>query len=91
MSNLIANIKDDMSVHMIRMRKQAGLTQEQLANDLGISPSTVSRYESKQTDIGIITFARACLACNADPSRYLPSVLVKAFNLKATTKGETKC
>ena len=50
------NYYDILCDSISSMRKQKGMTQEQIASQLGISPQAVSKWESKRScpDIGLL-------------------------------------
>ncbi|HHQ4314468.1 TPA: helix-turn-helix domain-containing protein [Serratia fonticola] len=45
------------------MRKQAGLSQAELAKRLGVTPPAISRLEKKSTHASFKTLRRYALAC----------------------------
>jgi transcriptional regulator with XRE-family HTH domain len=48
-------------------RKHAGLSQSQLAEEAGVSQSTVSQLENSETDIGSLHTVRFARACKVSP------------------------
>lgn len=52
---------------LIRARRQAGLTQQQLAKKLGRPQSFVAKYENGERRIDVIEFATIARAIGADP------------------------
>ncbi len=51
-----------VGANVMRLRKQKGLTQEQLASDLGITQTLISKYETGRLQISaemIVRFAKA--------------------------------
>lgn len=52
---------------LVELRKQAGLTQRQLAAALGREQNFVGRVETGQRRVDLIEFLWICRACGADP------------------------
>lgn len=52
---------------IITMRKEAGLTQRQLAERLGRELSFVSRIEQGQRRLDMLEWIWVCRACDVDP------------------------
>ena len=50
------------------LRKQAGLTQRQLAARLGWPQSLIGRLETLQRRLDLVEFVAVCEACDADPA-----------------------
>jgi transcriptional regulator with XRE-family HTH domain len=53
---------------VVRLRKDAGLTQRQLAERLGREQSFVGRLETGQRRLDLVEFVWICRACDADPA-----------------------
>ena len=53
---------------MIEMRKQAGLTQADIAGNLGKPQSYVSKYENGERRLDVIEFLEIANAIGIDPS-----------------------
>jgi transcriptional regulator with XRE-family HTH domain len=47
-------------------RKAADLTQEQLADLLGVSKTRISEYENSEVNMTVITAKKLAVACNCD-------------------------
>lgn len=56
-------------------RKAAGLTQAQMAEQLGVGQSYVSKIERGESYIDILTFVDWCFACGQSPGQALDQVL----------------
>ncbi|WP_240518910.1 helix-turn-helix transcriptional regulator [Leptolyngbya sp. BC1307] len=51
------------------LREQAGLTQRQLADFIGVDPSTIRNWERNRNSIeSFVRFAKLCEALNCEPS-----------------------
>ena len=63
-----ATLQNDFSVRLAALRRQKGLSQEQLAERIGVSRQAVSKWESAQCLPETETLAALCtaLACSAD-------------------------
>lgn len=55
-------------------RREAGVTQYELADRLGVDQSYVSKYESGRRRIDVIEFIRIVAALDADPNVLIASV-----------------
>jgi transcriptional regulator with XRE-family HTH domain len=53
---------------MVETRKQAGLTQQQLAKKIGRPQSFVAKYEGGERRIDLIEFIEIARALGADPA-----------------------
>ncbi len=56
----MGNIKEQISKNLLKYRKEAGLTQKELAEKLGVKNSAVSNWENNLNSIDIETLAKAC-------------------------------
>ena len=56
--------KENLLVLLRKIRKQAGLTQLELANNLGKPQSYVSKYESGERNLDLIELRDVCVAVN---------------------------
>jgi transcriptional regulator with XRE-family HTH domain len=73
--------KLDKSVHsagqaafcdlMIRARKAAGLTQDELAKRLHRPQSFVAKYEGGERRVDVVEFIKICKAIGVDPNKLL--------------------
>ena len=51
------------------LREEAGLTQRQLADLIGVDPSTIRNWEKNRNSIAaLVRFAKLCEALGCDPS-----------------------
>jgi len=80
MSDLMKDISRDMSSRLIMMRRQAGLSQAELAIRLDISQPTVANYESGKTEIPFSRFFVICALCGVSLDQCLPKCLSKFFS-----------
>lgn len=58
---------DEVTQRVVKMRKDAGLTQRELAAQLDRELSFVSRIEQGQRRLDLVEFVWVCKACKADP------------------------
>lgn len=58
------------------MRLAAELTQQQLAKELGVGQSYISKIERGENFIDVMLFVRWCLACQETPGALLDSLFV---------------
>jgi transcriptional regulator with XRE-family HTH domain len=54
---------------LIELRKQAGLTQRELAARLKREPSFIAKLELGERRIDVLEFVRVCKACKQSPSK----------------------
>lgn len=60
---------------MIKARKQAGLTQQELAHRLGRPQSFVAKYEGGERRLDVVEFVTVARAMGADPVRILRALI----------------
>lgn len=58
----------EVIAHVVRLRREAGLTQRQLAAKLDWPQNLVARVETSQRRLDLVEFVAICRACNADPA-----------------------
>lgn len=56
-------------------RKRAGLTQQQVANALGVPQSYVAKYEGGERRLDVLEFIAVVRAVGADPAEMLDKLL----------------
>ena len=81
--------KLDKSVHsegqsafcelMIRARKNAGLTQRDLADRLHKPQSFVAKYEGGERRIDVVEFVTICRAIGSDPVKLLKGLILESM------------
>ena len=59
---------------LIKARRNAGLSQTQVAARLGKPQSHVAKYEGGERRLDVIEFLRVCRALRADPARLLKAL-----------------
>jgi len=80
--------KLDKSVHsagqtafcdlMVKARKSAGLTQQELAKRLHKPQSFVAKYEGGERRVDVVEFVTICKAMGADPHKLLKVLIQRA-------------
>jgi transcriptional regulator with XRE-family HTH domain len=65
-----------LSLELLNLRKDAGLTQIQLAEKLDKPQSYISKYESGDRYLDFIEVLAVCEACNADPIQLIQKLNV---------------
>lgn len=60
---------------LVKARKNAGLTQQEVASRLKKSQSFVARYEGGERRIDVVEFLEVARALDADPVRLLKSLI----------------
>ena len=60
---------------LIAIRKEAGLTQVQMAEKLEVGQSYISKIERGESYIDVMVWVNWCLACRAAPGAMLEIVL----------------
>jgi transcriptional regulator with XRE-family HTH domain len=56
---------------ILRLRRRADWTQEELAEKTGINPASISRYERGRSSVGKINFKKLCAAFGCSPEQLL--------------------
>jgi transcriptional regulator with XRE-family HTH domain len=56
---------------LIRRRKQIGMTQWDLARQIGTDQSQISKFERRERRLDVADYARICHAINLDPGKLL--------------------
>jgi transcriptional regulator with XRE-family HTH domain len=59
---------------MVKARKAAGLTQQELAERLHKPQSFVAKYEGGERRIDVVEFLNVCQAIGADPAKLLKAL-----------------
>lgn len=74
-----------LHVHLKPWRKSRGLTQEQVANMLGIKHNTLSGWESGERDVGLVELAKLAAVYGVEPAAllYAPNDQAKALAITA--------
>lgn len=57
------------------LRTEAGLTQVQMADALGVGQSYISKLERGENFVDVLLYARWCQACGAKPGKVLDKML----------------
>ena len=69
-----------LQLHLRAIRPNAGLTQSQIATELGIGQSYVSKIERGEAYIDIFLYIKWCQTCQANPSLALDA-LIRSLNI----------
>ena len=64
---MFSPVYDEVTKRVVQLRKDAGLTQRELAARLGRELSFISRIEQGQRRLDLVEFVWLCHACDADP------------------------
>ncbi|MDE1146733.1 MAG: helix-turn-helix transcriptional regulator [Azospirillaceae bacterium] len=59
---------------LVARRKIAGITQEEVARELGIRQNLVSKYELGEVRLNVVQYARYCRAIGLEPGELLVTV-----------------
>jgi transcriptional regulator with XRE-family HTH domain len=59
---------------ILRLRRRAGWTQEDLAEKTGINPTSISKYERGKSPLGKVNFKKLCAALGCSPEQFLHQV-----------------
>ncbi|HTG31995.1 MAG TPA: helix-turn-helix transcriptional regulator [Thermoanaerobaculia bacterium] len=59
---------------ILKLRRRAGWTQEELAEKTGINPTSVSKYERGKIPLGKVNFKKLCAAFGCLPEQFLHQV-----------------
>ena len=79
---------DAFRARLVAMRKDAGMTQRELAKELGREHSFVSRIELGERRLDVVEFYWVCQACGQDPEIIAPE-LMREFS-RIERKGRKK-
>ena len=60
---------------LVKARKAAGLTQQELAKRLGKPQSFVAKYEGGERRLDVVEFVSVARAIGADPARIIRSLM----------------
>jgi len=66
-ASMVTAAHDALVAAVVQLRKNAGLTQRQLAEALGREQNLIGRIETGQRRIDLIEWVGICRACKADP------------------------
>jgi transcriptional regulator with XRE-family HTH domain len=66
-ASMFTPASDVLAAAVAKMRKDAGLTQRQLADALGREQNLVARIETSQRRIDLVEWVSICRACGTDP------------------------
>ena len=66
-ASMVTAAHDALVAAVVQLRKNAGLTQRQLAEALGREQNLIGRIETGQRRIDLIEWVGICQACKADP------------------------
>ena len=69
--NVVSNVESDLADSLVKMRVDAGLTQKELSKRLNITQSSLSRYESGESEIKLKTYLSMTIACGLDASLHI--------------------
>lgn len=67
---------------LIYARKEADITQQELADRLGKPQSFVSKYENRERRLDVVEFLHIARALGVNPSTVLKKLDVKAHSVK---------
>ncbi len=70
------NIMETIAYNVIKYRKINGITQEQLAIDIGVSPEFIRKFESTKGSEGlkIITLYKISIVLNTSMEKFFESI-----------------
>jgi transcriptional regulator with XRE-family HTH domain len=70
-------------------REEHGVTQQELAKQLGVPQSFVSKYETGERRLDVIEFSDVCAALEVDAAEFLQKLLTDTSNYKMDGKTST--
>jgi transcriptional regulator with XRE-family HTH domain len=73
--SMFTSAYDGVVQSLVRLRKSAGLSQRQLAEELGREQNFVGRVETGQRRVDLVEFIWICRACKADPEAEMMALL----------------
>ena len=76
---------------LVQARRDANLSQYDVADRLGVPQSFVSKYESARRRLDVIEFVRIAIAMNVDPAELIRTLGkdVGTFNVPVRNVGST--
>ena len=66
-ASMVTAAHDALVAAVVQLRKNAGLTQRQLAEALGREQNLIGRIETGQRRIDLVEWVGICRACKVDP------------------------
>ena len=75
MKSVFSDEYDIMLRSLVAVRKDAGITQQELADRLGKPQSFVSKYENRERRLDMAEFVVICRALDASPKNVLGEML----------------
>ncbi|TWB45824.1 helix-turn-helix domain-containing protein [Nitrospirillum pindoramense] len=64
----------ELLAKLVARRRAAGVTQEDVAQRLGVRQNIVSKYELGEVRLNVVQYVRYCRAIGLDPGELLDSV-----------------
>lgn len=77
--------------HLLRQRLRGGLSQSELAVQIGVDPSVISRLESGTTRCSVEMFTKLSSALGAEPSDSLDEFMSSLSNVDYESRKGHKC
>jgi len=74
---------NDLRVLLRSVRVEAGLTQAQMAEVLGVGQSYVSKLERGENFVDVLLYVRWCQACGIKPGAVLDELLERTAKLRS--------
>jgi transcriptional regulator with XRE-family HTH domain len=80
-----------LRTELVRIRKDAGLTQRDVARRLKVPHSWVAKVEAGERRIDLIEICRFSIACETDPTEFCASITsqIAAVQAKRHRKGKS--
>ena len=75
--SIYSDLSQILQEELVKMRKNAGLTQRQLAKELHREHNLVARLELGERRIDLIEFFRICLVCQVSPSKTAERIMIR--------------
>ena len=75
---------------VVAMRKEAGLTQRQVAEKLGREQNYVARVETRQRRLDLVELIQLCRACGRDPREFVSEITGKIAGTVPASKAKPR-
>jgi transcriptional regulator with XRE-family HTH domain len=89
-ASLFTAAYEQLVASVVAMRKEAGLTQRQLAAKLGREQNYVARIETRQRRLDLVELIQLCRACGKEPEAAVSALVRKIAGAVPLPKAKSK-
>jgi transcriptional regulator with XRE-family HTH domain len=87
-ASMFTAASDALAAAVVALRKEAGMTQRQLAKAVGREQSYIGRIEPGQRRIDLVEWVGICRACGVDPEKTIAKLTRKVAALVPPRRPE---